>query len=179
MSMFPLIGKIRQKQPYWRAAKFKTTAEVQLGKMLQPKQERPDDTKEPYLRAANISWSGVNFSDVQEMWVSSFEKSKYDLRAGDVLVSEGGDVGRSSFLTEDLPGIYFQNAINRVRPSKESDGRFLYYWLHVVKSSGWLEILCNRATIAHFTADKLRETEIILPPLSAQRRIAVSPPIST
>jgi type I restriction enzyme S subunit len=172
MSDFPLIKEIIQRQQDWTPAKFKIAADVQLGKMLQPKQVRLDDTYEKYLRAANISWSGVKLSDVQEMWISPFEKIKYNLKAGDVLVSEGGDVGRSSYLSEDLPHIYFQNAINRVRPSKENDGRFLYYWMYVVKQSGWLEILCNRATIAHFTAEKLRETEVILPPLAIQRKIS-------
>ena len=50
--------------------------------------------------------------------------------------------------------------------------RFLLYVMKAVKNSGWIDILCNKATIAHFTAEKVKALELPLPAATEQRRIA-------
>jgi type I restriction enzyme S subunit len=96
--------------------------------MLQPDPKSSDDIKKPYLRAANLDWSGVKLEDVKEMWFSPQDLKKYKLEPSDVLVSEGGDVGRASFWNDSIE-MYIQNAINRLRPiTDESNPKFLYYW---------------------------------------------------
>lgn len=155
----------------WIVTLLKRAFDVQLGKMLQSTQTSEDDTLEPYLRVANIFWNGVDITDVKEMWFSPYEKDHYFLRNDDLLISEGGDVGRSAIWKGDIEHCYIQNAINRVRSREMNSTQFLYYWIYVLKFNGYIDMLCNKATIAHFTAEKVERTHIILPPPTEQRSI--------
>jgi type I restriction enzyme S subunit len=156
---------------HWIVTLLKRAFYVQLGKMLQSTQTSEEDTLEPYLRAANIFWNGVDISDVKKMWFSPYEKDHYLLRNDDLLISEGGDVGRSALWKGDIEYCYIQNAINRVRSREINSTQFLYYWIYVLKFNGYIDMLCNKATIAHFTAEKVEKIHIILPPSTEQRSI--------
>src|SRR5699024_6654419 len=81
---------------HWTVASLKRGYEVVLGKMLQSEPLRQTDEFLPYLRATNIQASGVTIVDVRKMWFSEQEKKKLRLKQGDLLISEGGDVGRSA-----------------------------------------------------------------------------------
>lgn len=156
----------------WGVVPVKRRFFVGLGKMLQPASKAEGDFEAPYLRAANIQWSGIDLTDVKTMWFSSSEAGTLDLQSGDLLVSEGGDVGRSALLKDDLEGVYFQNSVNRVRPCANDSTKFLYYWMAAIKESGYIDVLCNKSTIAHFTAEKVEAVPIPLPPLPEQQAIA-------
>ncbi|MFF8457959.1 restriction endonuclease subunit S [Streptomyces albidoflavus] len=147
--------------------------EVVLGKMLDAgKEVRPTDKILPYIRAANIQDSGLVLDDVKEMPYSPSEIRRLDLRAGDVLVVEGGSVGTSVVLGKDMPGWSFQKTVNRARPTGEVDPRFLAYTLRIYRDRGIISVLGNKSTIAHFTAEKLRALRVPSPPLGDQRRTA-------
>ena len=157
---------------HWTATKLKRGFEVCLGKMLQPEIKSAEDTLAPYLRAANIKWEGIDLSDVKEMWFSPAEKNQLSLLKDDLLVSEGGDVGRSAIWQDELNNCYFQNSVNRVRANEKNSTRFLYYWLQCTKDSGYIDILCNKSTIAHFTAEKVESVDMMFPSTSEQSAIA-------
>lgn len=74
----------------WKVVRLKFGYEACLGKMLKSSPSSPNDTLEPYLRSANIFWSGVDISDVKKMYFSPYEKEVYSLKSGDLVVSEGG-----------------------------------------------------------------------------------------
>lgn len=156
----------------WRERIVKRDFHIVLGKMLQPEQSAPDDTEEPYLRSANVQWDGVNISDVKTMWFSSAEKRELLLRPGDLLVNEGGDVGRCAVWNGELPVCYFQNAINRIRPRNRQSIRFLYYWLFNLKNAGYLDAIVSKTTIAHLTAEKLERVPWPDAPINEQHRVA-------
>jgi len=156
----------------WRVGPLKRGFSVTLGKMLQPDSAGQDDELLPYLRAANIKWDGVDVTDVKTMWFAPRDKSQLQLKSGDLLVSEGGDVGRSTIWKEELPICYFQNSVNRVRPIDENSTRFLYYWMSTIKDKGYVDVLCNKSTIAHFTAEKVAAVPVPLPPKEEQVSIA-------
>jgi type I restriction enzyme S subunit len=80
----------------WGVTALKHGYTVTLGKMLQPEAASEEDTLLPYQRAANIRWSGVDDSDIKTMWFSTRDRENLRLQVGDLLVSEGGDVGRSA-----------------------------------------------------------------------------------
>lgn len=149
-------------------------AEVTLGKMLQPAQRMESDVLRPYLRAAHLQPLGRLDLDIEvkEMWFSNAEWPAYELRPGDVLVVEGGSVGRSVYLHEALPGFGFQNALIRLRPYENSDGRFINYSLQSAVSRGEVDLECSTVSIAQFTAEKVSRFRIPFPPLSVQRSIA-------
>ena len=106
------------------------------------------------------------------MWFSPRDRLQLRLCAGDLLVSEGGDVGRSSLWKKELEECYIQNSVNRIRGKKNNSTRFLYYWIATVKAKGYIDVLCNKSTIAHFTAEKVAEVPVPFPPTREQTTIA-------
>lgn len=156
----------------WRERILKRDFNIVLGKMLQSDQSREDETEECYLRSANVQWEGVDLSDVKTMWFSSAEKRDLLLREGDLVVNEGGDVGRCAIWRGIPESFYFQNAINRVRAETSASTRFLYYWLYNLKHAGFLDAMVSRITIAHLTAEKLARVPWPDVPSAEQHRIA-------
>lgn len=156
----------------WAAHPVKRHFSVQLGKMLQNHESGEGDRNVPYLKALHVQWGRVIADELPEMWASPSDLQQYGVRAGDLLVCEGGEVGRAAIVEAPPATCIIQNALHRVRPRDSSDVRFLQYVLHAVSTSGWFDVLCNRATIAHFTGEKLAELRIPLPPLNEQRAIA-------
>jgi type I restriction enzyme S subunit len=167
------VNLLDQIPEHWVAASVGKYCDVQLGKMLQNDPDSERDELKPYLRAINVAKGGLDLSHEFKMWIKPNEITKFKLKKGDILVSEGGDAGRTAVFDCDEE-YYFQNAINRVRPIE--DGRilpeFIYYWFTFLKVAGYVEMICNVATIPHFTAEKVKAAPLALPPLDAQQRIA-------
>lgn len=149
-------------------------ADVTLGKMVQPSRKHLDEEYRPYLRAAHIQVNGRLDMSVEpkKMWFSPDERRAYQLLAGDVLLVEGGAVGRSVFLAQDLPGLGFQNALLRLRPIGGTDGRYLDYCLQSAVASGEIDALCTSVSIAHFTAEKVGRFRVPYRPPDRQHVIA-------
>ncbi len=157
---------------HWEVSLLKRRYQVTLGKMLKSNQTSPNETEEFYLRAANIHWRGVDTTDVKRMWFTPEEKNKLKLCKGDLLVSEGGDVGRSALWNDEIEGCYIQNSINRIRAREDADTRFLFYWMSFIKHADYIDMICNKATIAHFTVEKVEATPCVYPSLEEQKQIA-------
>lgn len=156
----------------WGVTKISRLYSIQLGKMLQPEKKSSGDTYEPYICAANLSSGTFRLDEVKYMWISEPEKDIYRLKRDDLLVTEGGDVGISSIWKDDISPCYFQNALHRVVPKKGNSNRFLHYWLIVLKSVGYIDLICNKSTIAHFTKEKFAQSLILSIPLQTQEKIA-------
>jgi len=158
----------------WGISKVSRFYSVILGKMLSPVKEATDSTLENYLCAQNIKWDGINTSEIKQMWFSCYEKEKYLLENQDVIVTEGGDIGVSSVYNGEFFPCYIQNAVHKVtsRSGNKSENKLFYYWMHLVKNSGYLDLICNKATIAHFTKEKLSSTPMIVIPSKQQHHIA-------
>lgn len=169
----PLLLRDKKTIPsIWAEKILKRDFDVVLGKMLQSEQKTNVETLELYLRSANIQWQGVDLSDVKLMWFLPHEKNALRLNKDDLLVNEGGDVGRCAIWDGELENCYFQNAINRVRPFNTSSTRFLYYWLYNLKHAGFIDAIVGRTTIAHLTAEKLESMPWIDISSQEQKQIA-------
>lgn len=155
---------------HWEICKAGNGYSIQLGKMLQPEQASDSDILIPYLKAINVQWNRISNDDDNQMWASPNDLNKYGVRKGDLLVCEGGEVGRSAILLDDIGDYIIQNALHRVR-SVLNNVVFLKYILQVAANEGWFDILCNKATIAHFTREKFSELMIPYPPLLEQYAI--------
>ena len=59
-----------------------------------------------------------------------------------------------------------------VRPKQGIDIRYIHYFEFSLAKKGYVDYVCNKATIPHFTKDKLSSMPIPLPPLSEQQAIA-------
>ena len=164
-------------QPYngnsWNAVQVKLAFNITLGKMLQPKPVSPNDQSVPYLKALNVQWNKIVIKKPTYMWASEHDIRQLDLKVGDLLVCEGGEVGRAASVESNLPeNCIFQNALHRVRPAQIGNNRFLYYCLQQAANAGWFDVICNRATIAHFTVEKFKELRVFLPSVDEQKRLA-------
>ena len=64
--------------------------EVQLGKMLQPSPNSPNDVEVPYLKAQHVHWNHIRIENAPTMWASHKEVEQFSIRQGDLLIVEGG-----------------------------------------------------------------------------------------
>lgn len=149
---------------------FGRVAEITLGKMLQTEPASSSDVEVRYLRAGHIATS-VNEADLPTMWASRDDLRRYAVRTGDLLVAEGGEVGRAEFAPSLSQPTLIQNSLHRIR-SKRADIRFLRYFFIAIAGSGWLDVICNRSTFGHLTVEKLRALLVPNPPTSRQVVIA-------
>ena len=156
----------------WNMAKVSRFFDIQLGKMLQPDASEVTDTLEYYLCAVNLGGNKLKIDVLKQMWFSESDKAKFNVCKGDLLVVEGGDVASCDVITEDISDLYIQNALHRVRSNIGFDVRLLRYFLIFAKSCGYIDLLCNKATIAHFTKDKFSSIPYPAIPIEEQNSIA-------
>ena len=142
-----------------------------LGKMLQTTPKTPGDQEVPYLRAGLLETLS-DLAELPTMFARDSEVRTLGLREGDLIVAEGGDVGRSEMAPRLPQRTIFQNSLHRIRLRAGGDIRFVRYALSSIYSSGWLDVLCNRATFGHLTVEKLRQLHIPWPRPSQQTAVA-------
>ena len=104
--------------------------------------------------------------------VFRIRKKIYALKQNDLLVVEGGDIASAAILDFPVENLYFQNALHRVRAKENFSITFLKYWIHFVKSTSYIDLICNKATIAHFTKKKFSKLPFAVPPLEEQKEIS-------
>ena len=154
-----------------KVTKSKFLYDIVLGKMLCTKPVDSSYTLENYLCAQNIKWEGVSTKEIRQMWFSTREKEQYLLKYDDVVVIEGGNIGVSSIYRGEAQPCYIQNAVHKVSSKGDSLNKLFYYWMTVVVLSGYLDIICNKATIRHYTREKLANTPILSIPIKEQHNI--------
>ena len=155
----------------WKYVCIRDFCEARLGKMLDRKRETGTKSR-PYLRNVSVRWGHFDLSNLPEMDFDDAERQELRLRLGDVLVCEGGEVGRAAVWQGELEECYFQNALHRLRPDPTRClPEFLQRMLELLASTGGLDEYTSHSTIAHLTGVKLGSIAIPLPPLKEQRRI--------
>jgi len=157
----------------WDLVKIEEVFETQLGKMLSQKAKTGISYKK-YLRNANVQWGYIDYSEVFEMDFNDREIQKFSLKFGDILMCEGGEIGRTSIWRDELSECYFQKTIHRLRPrSSQIVNEFFFFWIERAFRFGNIYgVSGTQTTIAHFPQEKLRVTKIPLPSISVQKEIA-------
>ena len=154
------IGRIPEE---WSIGRISHRYDLALGKMVEPDAGDSERKQYPYLCAANIKWDGVDINVCKKMYFSASERLQYEVKRGDLLITEGGSVGTSCIYKEEFgPVCYMQNSVIRARSQHDGSNAFLRHWLEFVVNSGYLEALCNKATISHYTKDKVGKTPLVL-----------------
>lgn len=134
-----------------------------LGKMLSPNPKDESNTLESYYCAANVHFEGVDNSSLKQMWFSEGEKEQYLVKKDDLLVVEGGaGAGGAAIVKEDDENVYVQNSIMIVRNDNPTLNRWLYYTLYSLVKREYIDLICNKATIPHFTKEKLGNVPVVL-----------------
>ncbi len=152
----------------WEWCFLHTIAKIELGKTLD--NARNTGTNYPYLRSANVRWNAVDLGDLKEMRFEPEEIERYTIRYNDLLICEGGDVGRSCVWT-DRQEILYQNALHRVRFYSNCNPFYFMYYMMYYESHGIIKSLCKGVTIKHLTGNVLAHIPFALPPLEEQSRI--------
>ena len=145
---------------------------IQLGKMLQNEPRSPYDFSTSYLKSKDVQWFNVRTIDAQEMWVSESDLDQFGVSFGDLLVCEGGEGGRCGLFQQRERGYIIQNALHRIRARRQNRNDYLQYVMRAIAVAGWFDALNDKATIAHFTKEKLGALRVPIPPAPVQARIA-------
>ena len=152
----------------WKWTTLPTIASIDLGKTL----DRAKNTGKlyPYLRSVNVQWGSVDLTDVKEMRFEDSEIEKYTVTKHDLLICEGGDVGRCCVWTDEKDFLY-QNALHRVRMYADLNPHFYQYVLMAYEAQGVLKRISTGVTIKHLTGNTLSQMPVPLPPIAEQQRI--------
>lgn len=155
---------------HWEVKKLKYFADVVLGKML-TNEDKGGYQLKPYLRAKNIEWINPNINDVKEMWFSENEIIQYRIKQNDLLVSEGGEVGRTCIWKNELEECYIQNSVHKVTILEGEPNYFLNQFVLFGKC-GHFDAIVNKISIAHLTKEKLKDIAFIVPSYDEQSKIS-------
>lgn len=158
---------------YWAVCKLSFRYSIELGKMLDEKRIARTSLM-PYLRNQDVQWDVINSEDLPEMDIHPEEVLRYTVRSGDLLVCEGGDIGRAAIWRGENDVFGYQKALHRLRPrNAEVDAAdFFFFALMTAKARGVFEESDSKATIAHLPAEKFRQYRFAFPPEQEQREIA-------
>lgn len=157
----------------WKLSRVGLHFSIILGKMLCNAPLNNTYTLEPYYCAADVHFDGVADGERKKMWFSPIEKDLYRVSVGDLLVVEGGaGAGGSAIVEKQDSDTYVQNSIMIVRSKGNADSRYLRYLLEFLVKQGYIDVVCNKATIPHFTKDKLSCIPFCLCPTGEQEEIA-------
>lgn len=159
--------------PDWRVQRFDSLFAVQQGKQVS-KKNRVGENQRPFLRTKNVFWGRLDLVDLDEMHFTEAEEKRLALEPGDLLVCEGGDIGRTAIWQGELDRCYYQNHLHRARLRDEAgDSRFALYWLWYAFEVGSVYFgRGNVTTIPNLSQSKLCELPLPVPPLPEQWKIA-------
>ena len=129
--------------------------DVQLGKMLSKKAKK--GTLYPYLANFNVRWGHFDLSKMNEMHFTDEEKEKYRLEENDILVCEGGEIGRCAIWQGNSKEYFYQKALHRLRAYNKGDINpyFFYFCMQYSCSNKLLTRIVGETSIAHLTREKL------------------------
>lgn len=156
---------------HWGVHRLKNIAEVVLGKMLTNETRSGDGEFKPYLRSANVQWITPDVRDIKEMWIANSEMAQLRVRKGDLLVSEGGEVGRACIWSDEIAECYIQNSVHRIAVKSDVLPEFLLHQFFVGGKRGRFNVAVNRVSIAHLTREKLVAIPFTAPPVEEQKTI--------
>jgi type I restriction enzyme S subunit len=132
-------------------------------------QRKNRGSMKPYLRNLNVRWFEFDLNDVLEMPFTDAEYERYTVGKGDVLICEGGYLGRAA-IWESNTSIRFQKAIHRVRFKQEGHNRWFLFFLYMADKSDKLQAYFTGTGIQRFTGQSLHRLCIPVPPISVVQR---------
>ena len=121
-----------------------------------------------YITTSNLYWDRFELDSLKEMLFADSEIDKCTVKKGDLLVCEGGDIGRSAiWMFEE--NIRIQNHIHRLRPYISLSGRFYYYVMYMWKQLGLIG--GQGIGLQGFSSKLLHNLIVPLPSIDEQERI--------
>ena len=152
----------------WKWCAINDISTSELGKTLDKNKNSGEE--KPYLCALNVKWNSFDLTTIKTIRIEKFEQERYRLLPGDLLVCEGGDVGRCAIWNSDAE-FYYQNALHRVRCNSMIIPQYLLTVLRYYKDIGLIDEISKGVTIKHFTSQVFQTLRFPIPPIKEQRRI--------
>ena len=137
------------------------------GKALKKTNEK--GTLKKYITTSNLYWNRFDFTEVRSMYFTEEELEKCTIKKGDLVLCNGGDVGRAAIWTFE-ENICYQNHVSRLRP-KNTDINNKFYLFSLMLYKGQDLLNGKGVGISSLSASDLLSTIFPLPPLSEQKRI--------
>lgn len=153
----------------WELSTVGSEFEIQLGKMLDA--QKNTGVMRPYLGNKSVQWDFIDLSEIQKMALSISDMERFRLKAGDLLVCEGGDVGRAAIWEGQLEECYYQKALHRLRPKAGFSTRLMLELLRYWMGREVLFEYISKTSIAHFTQEKFATVPLPLPSPDEQIRL--------
>ena len=138
------------------------------------KKRQTGENKYPYLANYNVQWFRFVLDNLNEMDFDEADRKEFELRKGDLLVCEGGEVGRCAVWKGEKTNCYYQKALHRVRcdTSRIIPEYLGYTFYQHSKYNGFQDAISGASTIAHLPCENLKRLRIIVPPLTLQNKFA-------
>jgi type I restriction enzyme S subunit len=159
--------------PNWNWRPLGELFDIGAGKTMSAAARAGAD-KVPFLRTSNVLWDEIDLTQVDEMSISPTELVDKSLKAGDLLVCEGGEIGRAAVWDGRVPVMSFQNHLHRLRPIQDDvDARFYVYFLQSAFTQlGIFEGAGNKTTIPNLSRNRLAALDVPHPPKPEQQSVA-------
>jgi type I restriction enzyme S subunit len=156
---------------HWKIERLKDISTVVLGKML-CNEDKGNYHLRPYLKSKNIGWNELLLDKVEEMWFSDNELENLRVKKKDILMTEGGEVGKTSIWNDELYECYIQNSVHKITFNRKNNPRYYLYLLNYIGSLGVFTHLVSTVSIGHLTKEKLVIVKVVVPTLQEQNDIA-------
>ena len=156
----------------WEVSTVGHEFEIRLGKMLDA--ERNVGIPKPYLGNKAVQWDRIDIADLPTVPMSLADIDKYRLHQGDLLVCEGGEVGRAAIWEAPISECYYQKALHRLRPMRGFNSKVMVALLRQWSDRGVLKNFVTQTSIAHLPREKFMEVPMPVPPVPEQRAIAAA-----
>ena len=168
-----MFGDVIQNTKLWPQYIFSDITTSRLGKMLDAKQQT-GMCQYPYLANFNVQWFRFELDNLNEMDFNEADRIEFELRDGDLLVCEGGEIGRCAVWHNEIQPCYFQKALHRVRCKKEIVlPDYLAWWFkYNCDNKGFAAIEGAKVTISHLPGATLKALLVSVPPIEQQKQFA-------
>ena len=168
-----LFGDVIHNSKAWQMRLFADIASSRLGKMLDAKQQT-GKCSYPYLANFNVQWFRFNIENLNQMDFDEDDRAEFELKDGDLLVCEGGEIGRCAVWHNEIQPCFFQKALHRVRCNRQIiQPDYLAWWFkYNCDHDGFAAIAGAKATIAHLPGVKLKQLQVAVPPIELQQQFA-------
>ena len=166
-----LFGNVICNEKKWPTYTLSDISDSRLGKMLDAKKQT-GEYQHPYLANFNVQWFRFDFSQLNVMDFTEADRMEFELQEGDLLVTEGGEVGRCAVWKNEVASCYFQKALHRVRCDKQIIiPDYLAWWFKQrADYNSFEDVVGGKTSIPHLTGVKLKSLKVVVPDMELQKQ---------
>lgn len=152
----------------WDVSTVGNEFSIQLGKMLNS--EKNIGAAKPYVGNRAVQWGRIELDGIGLIRLTSSDLQRFRLREGDLLVCEGGEIGRAAIWKRPIQECYYQKALHRLRPARGYSAQLMLSMLQRFASTGFLLNFVTQTSIAHLPKDKFEQVPLPRPATKTEQK---------